>query len=288
MPASSDTIRRIIDAFEALPEDVRTLIPYWYHMEENDYVSAMAKTKDLAQEHAVVQKYLLDAYGRNSTFKDFDKALPNLTRIFDELGLDEVDNPFIGYIDAVLDKGSSEVLTNDNIVRINNWYSDKILDYNDISGHSSEGTNHPIFQKGLFDSSDPDTLMKSYKFLSDPSNVRRMNFNALASSPKVKDGDAVKDVADTYISDYISQKKISPENVDYVRRAFINNGDDRGKFRDPRELRQLLSIASREKSTPDYVSNPFANIKGMLDRMNSEDRAQAIGMIMNTYGNEVK
>ena len=295
MPVSNEVEQKIIDTWKNLPDDVKSLIPDEKSAKKNDYKAAYKKAHDLSQSKAVVQKYLLDNYGRRDLFPEFDKTLDSLTKIFDEAGLEETSNPFINYINLADNNNNKAILTNSNIVDINNWYADEILDYNDISGSSSEKRNHPIFQQNFFKSENPDFILKSYIFLSNIGKVKNLNFEALVNwalgnknTPKLPNDDALLNLALDYNAGVKNIKNISAYDMNEIRSAIINNStSDYTKFRNPEEIKKLLQILNREKGYKQNNNDALTNVSKILGQLKKEERIKVVQAIIDKYKDEL-
>ena len=245
MAASDATRQKIESAFASLPEDIKKILPDGFEANPELYDNALRKAGDNASRNAIIQKFLLDKY--ESKLPDFDGCLGILTRICDEVGILESDNPFIGFIKSLNPRYSNSVLTSKNLILLNDLYADDKIDFNDLAGLSESRNNHIVFMPGFYASSDPETLIDSWNFLSDSYKVGRLNFRALSDSNRLLQNDALKAVASS-----INGKKSSNEVRSMwkeIRDAFLfPQGKDKGTLRSANDLKMLLTIANSEKT----------------------------------------
>ena len=278
MPASSALQTKINNEWDSLPAEVKV-----FSGDEIDYEKSLDKANDLTQRNSVIHKYLLDTWGMGNRFPNFDDTYGIVTRICDELGLDANDNPFITFIDLVGDD-SNNILTKQNLVNLNNWYADGLLDFNDISGMSSERLKHPIFKLGFYETGDPEFVLKSYNFLDNTTNLKKLNYVQLLSSPKIASGDPLKSLGATYNTKEKAEA-ITDGNINDIRKAFIYKNAT--KFRSARDLNQALTLVARERPGSEGSTDSSrigSDVRRMFGSLSDEDRIAIVSDLISAYG----
>lgn len=285
--AISSTLRdKIINDFKNLPDDIKSLMPQEGKISESDYANALSKAHDESQRVALIHLFLLNNYEK--VIPNLDDCMDILTHIFSDVGITESTNPFITFIKFVKAdaSSSSKILTKDNLIMLNDLYADNEIDFNDISGYSNERRDHPIFKSGFYDSSDPEFLLDSYNFLSKPYNLRRLNYDSIVDSSKIDDNNLKEFIKGKYYHNDKAVSSIGDNDAQELRQAFMQQGKG---FKDPNTLRNILTIASREKTTSDGSSSSIGLVqlskeaKKTLDNSSQEEREKFIQSLADDY-----
>lgn len=285
--AISSTLRdKIINDFQNLPDDIKSLVPQEGKISENDYANALSKAHDESQRVALIHLFLLNNYEK--VIPNLDDCLDILTHIFNDVGITESTNPFITFIKFVKSDASSSnrILTKDNLIMLNDLYADNEIDFNDISGYSKERRDHPIFNPEFYDSSDPEFLLDSYNFLSQTYNLRRLNYDTIVDSSKIDDNNLKELIKSKYYHKDKAVSSMNDNDVQELRQAFIQQGKG---FKDPNTLRNILTIASREKTISNGSSSSLElkqlsrEARKTLDSSPQEDREKFIQSLADDY-----
>ena len=100
-----------------------------------------------------------------------------LKHICKDVGFKDVNNPFLKFLETYLD---TNTLTNNDLVKLNNLYARDILSYEEIHGDKIDGNRFSIiYSPELYKMSDMEKVVKSYKFLGDANNLKKMNWKSI-------------------------------------------------------------------------------------------------------------
>ena len=206
--------------------------------------------------------------------KDLQAVKNILIKLCVELDSVESYNTFLTFVDKYIEFNG--IFPDLNCLEtINNLYASGIVDDHDLDDTSKEkGTqSHSIiFDPNLYLQDDPEFITKSYYWLSQPNNIKRINYNALAQDDRlIKNhlddiiilayntltyGDPGQEVRDTIIYDV-------PIGDVYDKKSLSG-----AKVRSANTIRDILHIASSRYATnnsSDKVADLFTRISGLSD-----------------------
>ena len=146
------TEEMILESVHKLPEYVREYLPNDYGPEGNDYEKAYKNVRSYDDYKVVINKYLLDYYGRKNIFKDFPDTVGVLRPYFHNDFLEddgftinfikanpfkEEDNSMISFLKIVEKEGDgSSYLSAVIISNIRHWFNHGEITDNDIRTYS--------------------------------------------------------------------------------------------------------------------------------------------------------
>lgn len=192
-------------SFDFLPED-----RVW------DRTAGFADSPDRA--YSLAKLYILtQLYPKYVTEEEFNESGEIYERWFDELGFDEIENPFITFL-----KKKTFSLKEDDAINLNDLYAQDILSYSDIAGRGLDGTNHIIFNEEVYRNADD--YNQSYTLIED-----YCSFNELIEKNKSIDKKKLKILQDYNLCEDFNNL---PEFKNYKQlRNYIFYKD--GKLRKP-------------------------------------------------------
>ena len=187
--------------------------------------------------------------------------------------LDELDNHFMRYIDVFNDVPSRGMM-----VALNNLYASDVISDNDLDGSGKDGIYSIIFDKSLSDmnyASDIEFLVKSYYWMSQKNNLKKMNIKAL-NDLAIKEQYAKLQDATNQI---ISQGGSVDYKLDKVLRDAIIY-DDSGKVRTKQDIEKILHTSSSVgDSNRDRETGNVASALSTFAKMSDEEKQESLQAI---------
>lgn len=118
--------------------------------------------------------------------ENLDPGKDIIIKIIDELGFKDNENPYLDFIKTFYKVNGTDVtLSEDDWVKLNDWYAADLIEADDLKGTGFDGAHHIIFNKNLYKdgniSSDNDNYVKYFQLLSTKFNVMKLNIYAIAT-----------------------------------------------------------------------------------------------------------
>lgn len=159
-------------------------------------------------------------FEKNNIVSDnFKDAKNMLTRIVQEVGVDEGTNPFLSFLRNYSTNNNKGLNSND-LVTVNNAYADKILDFQDVAGNGHAKINNIIFNPDLYQSfngEEQDRLVEIFEELSDNSYLSDLNMELIKDSlPEIQQ--------------YQKLKSVGLKDMDKRNLIMFEEGNPRGKI----------------------------------------------------------
>lgn len=232
--------------------------------ELQEFENRFNQASNLTEKQEVAGEFV-DAMFPNSKYRDI------LVKVCVEL--DELNNYFIKYND-IYTKTEGVVPTRSLIVAMNNLYANDIVDDNDLDGTGKDGRNSIIFKSSLaadnLTSSDIEFVVKSYVWLSQKENIKRMNFNLLSAFANNKD-----DVAYENLRVACADALQNPDSYDSqaVRDAIVYK-DNRGNIRSKKEIEEILHLASSKLNSTANNDDKVSKVVSMVAKMSDDEKKE--------------
>jgi len=212
------------------------------------------------------------------------EILPVLQHICNDVGFKEVDNPFLNFIKQFYTVNSDYTLKKNDLAKLNNLYAKDVLSYEELTGKDTDSDLSIIYNKDLY-SEDVEKLYKTWKWLSNASNVKKMNWKEVANT------DSTKNIQE------MANKLASGENVDldtirktifYVEPNDINSGLNSSTIIDKVMKTSALNNVSKDsgKSVEDKSKSIKDEVVNLFDKSNltTNEKKDLINQILSTLG----
>ena len=208
------------DLINKLPEEVKNILVSGedgaYVINEDKWQEALDKCY-ANERDVVIELFFRQLCEQNSQWAKagitWDKVQPLLkvlTQICYSLGFKDVDNPFLEFLKAYL---PNSTLSDRDLIKLNNMYANNILTYEEIHGDKFEdGEKSIVYNPELYNMNDVERFVKSYKFLSSQSNLKKMNWNEVLNANLSK---KINDLA----REIVQSNGASLNDVEGVRKA---------------------------------------------------------------------
>lgn len=236
---------------------------------EEEFYQTLQECPDTASEKLVL-KIFLRTIGGWDMFKGSEEQLLNA---FQQLGVRSEENPFIRFMQKYPDevRGMTTVgISGRNIAMLFNLLASDVIDDQDLMGTSQDGYNSIIYNPNLYalTPSDAEFLISSYKWLSEGSNVQRMNFPAIVADTSLPN--LIRDRFDKSKPAFIGEAGIKDSDAVKASILFNDIGKPHGKLIDRRYVQKALSDASSRRgmdreSTEDKVRRILLDINRLSD-----------------------
>lgn len=174
----------IMNLINKLPEDLRSVL---ITQDEDGNVSINGDKfqEALDKSHPGEDDIIIEIFFRtlcenqlkNVGWEKIEPLMPTLKHICKDVGFKDVNNPFLKFLETYLD---TNTLTNNDLVKLNNLYAKDILSYEEIHGDKIDGNRFSIiYRPELYQMNDIEKIVKSYKFLGDVNNLKKMNWESI-------------------------------------------------------------------------------------------------------------
>ena len=236
---------------------------------EEELEQRFADAKSLAEKQEIASEFIDKKYP-NIDYKDI------LVKLCTEL--DELNNYFIKYIDKY-PEGSTP--SRNLIVALNNLYSSGVIDNHDLEGTGKNGKDSILFKIDLSSdnksSSDIEFLVKSYVWLSQNSNIVRMNFDSILDfvNKKSYSGNAEEY---TNISNICSQvlnpSETNKPTTQDMRSAILFKDANNSILRSKKDIEDILHAASSRVNTSDDTEDKVLKIVSDISKMSDDEKTK--------------
>lgn len=237
--------------FNELSDDVRSLLLVEnpdgsYKINGNNFQNALDKSASVDEENKVIEIFLKNSLATDSKWKGltWDRIEPYkdiLIRICSELGLKELQNPFLVFLPEFYRQNPNADLTRDNMIDLNNLYATDELTREDLLAKGRNGSFNIIFDSNLYANENVDKMVEYWNWLYNDANRSRMNWQEVLTANLTN---AINDVAES--------GGVSNDATPVINKLFYINGND-GKTNSQATIEKLLSAGSigmgKQKST---------------------------------------
>ena len=141
------------------------------------------------EEEASIELFLRNSLEKDPKWKglDFSRIEPYkdvLIKICSEIGLKEINNPFLNYLTLFYKTNPNANLDRNNLGDLNNLYASDTITKEELMGLSPDGkTNNTdtniLFKPEIYSNYDVDKMVQYWKWLSEPVNLQRMNWQEI-------------------------------------------------------------------------------------------------------------
>ena len=242
--------------FNKLSDDVKSLLLDGDKINGNNFQRAIDLTRTPEEENAVIEIFLRNSLETDNKWSgvDWNRVEPYkdiLIRICSEVGLKELQNPFLVFLPNFYKENPNANLTRDNMIDLNNLYATDKLSREDLLGKSSYGTSHIIFDSNLYANEDVSKMVEYWKWLSNQNNLAKMNWQEVLGANL---SNAINDVA--------RNDGQSSDGIPVINKLFYVNGED-GKTNTQSTLEKLLSAGSIGSKRRDRKQVKASNVDSL-------------------------
>ena len=147
----------------------------------DDWKKALNNADNMAQANSLIEIYLQNAIAHwhwSPTLIEDGKEI--VIKLFYELGFTPNVNPYINFLNVItsLNLGNQMKLTEDDWVKLNDWYANRFLDFNDLTGRGENKQEHIIFNPYLYKSEYSDEYVDYYDKL-DNSKLKQFSLSRI-------------------------------------------------------------------------------------------------------------
>lgn len=257
------------ELFNKLSDDTRNLLLVQnpsgsYKIRDNNFQNALESAKSIDEEKIVIEIFLRRLLETNAKWKNitWDKIEPYkdiLIRICSELGLKELQNPFLVFLPEYYSRAKKD-LTRDNVIDLNNLYAQDFIDRADLMGKGPSKFDHIIFNSNLYANENVDKMVEYWDWLNNADNLERMNWQEVLDAnltPKINE------VANELVS-LLAIPNSTIKSVDsYLERLYFLRGSKRGKTNTQETLEDLFAAGSiGDKQDNGKQLSTLKNLKG--------------------------
>ena len=231
---------------------------------EEELEQRFADAKSLAEKQEIASEFIDKKYP-SIDYKDI------LVKLCTEL--DELNNYFTKYNDLYT-KLEGIIPTRNLMVAMNNLYASSVVDDNDLDGTGENGRDSIIFKSSLADDklspSDIEFVVKSYAWLSQKENIKKMNFNAMLALANRKDDKAYENLI--IVCNEALQNPDTYNSID-VRNAIMYK-DDRGNIRSKKEIEDILHMAASKLNSTNNNEDKVLKTISDISKMSDDEKAE--------------
>lgn len=199
-----------------------------------------------------------------------------LQRIYEELGFNANDNPFVTFLSEFFKLNSSTKLKNEDFVVLNDLYYNDVLDYSDFVGISSDAFNSIIFSANLYDDfskNDKKFIITSYIWLSSKENLNRINTQAIVDTNTVS-----RNIVDNIVSIYTENQKNSIKLRDAI--IYRDVDDIKGDINSKRDIETaLIAGSSRVGKSRETRDVSVRKIIKDVDSLSGEQKRELVNAL---------
>lgn len=261
---------KIIELINKLPEDLRSVLVTQdangnYSINGNKFQEALDKSHP-GEDSTIIEIFfrkLCEDQWKNIGWEKIEPLMSTLIHICKDVGFKDVSNPFLKFLQTYLETNE---LSNDDLVKVNNLYAKDVLSYEDVHGDKVDGNRFSIiYRPELYKMDDVDTVVKTYKFLGDASNLKKMNWGS------IYDGNVTNNISQLALDIINGENKLSSDKeVQDARATIIYKDKDSSELNNETILKEVLKLGSTGKSstTKSSQSNETSDVlKGVASRL---------------------
>lgn len=152
----------------------------------NKWSDASNKATSVKEQEALAEIFIeTSASDWGCSLSQLEPGKDILVSLITQLGFESTDNPYLSFMPTFF-KGSGKGITisEDSWIILNDAYATGVLDPADLMGTGQDKNKHLIFNPNFYsleENSDNFNILKTYSYLSEPSNVTSMNLDAIRS-----------------------------------------------------------------------------------------------------------
>lgn len=202
------------------------------------------------EENALIEMFLRQSIETDSKWNgvNFEMIEPYkdvLLKLCSELGLKEVQNPFLVFLPEFYNQNKNVNLSRNNMIDLNNLYANDEITKEDLMAKGRDGANNILFNKNLYTFEDVDKMVEYWNWLREPANLKRLNWEEIRN---LNLSNTINNVADAAIKQSIGTQSFSDEDwKDVFKNIFFV--DNTGKIQSQNTLEKLLSAGSINAKT---------------------------------------
>lgn len=263
---------KIIELINTLPEELRNILIV-KDADGNISINGDKFQEVLDKSHPGEDDTIIEIFFRKiceDQWKDIgyekiEPLMPTLKHICKDVGFKDVDNPFLKFLQTYLE---TNTLTNSDLVKVNNLYAKDVLSYEDIHGDKVDGNRFSIiYRPELYKMNDVDTVVKTYKFLGDANNLKKMNWES------IYDGNVTNNISQLALDIVNGKNKLDSDSaVQDVRATIMFKDKNNPELNSETILKEVLKLGSTGKSTTSKQTSSTNNgdmMQGLMNRLKS-------------------
>ncbi len=239
--------QEMLDLINSLSDKIRDMLVNYNEDGEPEsingaqFTNAFEASRDLNEQDAITELFLRQKCETDWSNIGWNKLEPLssvLKKICNEVGYKESANPFLVFVKEYFPNGN---MTQRDFIQLNNLYANEDIDYEDLI---NQGDIKTIFNRTLYKDSNWPEIVKVEKWLSNPKNLNKMNWEEVANANGLSD--KVKGIANQILELQKQGKTInSVEEADVYKNGILYKDDE--NLNSYQTIKNILDLASRQE-----------------------------------------